>query len=437
MHPHRLAARHLRGLARRCVVVLAVQAVSGLVRHQVQRPPVASGPAETLERLHPRRMRRAVVVAVAGDGLAPQLDPPARRAQRLARRVGTERVEVDLRGFAHQRFAGGHRVALGAEVLICQGLRVGGTVNLVDDFDPLVGGTPLGELLPEAQALGQASEDPVVVARLPHRLGHCGHGDQHRLRAADVVAFERRRRREHDVGPPGNRRPERLLHHDGLGPLPRLHQAIEVLMVMEGVPARPVHEPDVGKAAPAAVEVVRLKRLFQHLGDARDGDGGRPRPAHRNRQARNARPRLSSAGVALRAEAEGVSAARQADLAEHTGQGQRHPVRLLAVVRPLGGQRKVDERALGGHLVRQRDDVTGVDARDLRRPLRRLGCVVVEIPSAERGRAEGQIGTRAGRAAWPATGSIGLGQATVQSLHTTLRRVAAFAHDVGAQHRPA
>ena len=310
-------------------------------------------------------MRRAVVVAVAGDGLAPQLDPPARGAQRLTRRVGTERVEIDLRGFPHQRFVRGHRVALGAEFLICRGLRVGSTVNLVDDFDPLVGGTPLGELLPEAQALGQASEDPVVVAGLPHRLGHCGHGDQHRLGAADVIAFERCRRRQHDVGPPGDRRPERLLHHDGLGPPPRLHQAIQVLVVVEGVPARPVHEPDVGKAAPAAVEVVRLERPFQHLGDARDGNGGRPRLAHRHRQARNARPRLSRAGVALRAEAECVAAAGQADLAEHARQCQRHPVRLLAMVSPLSGQREVDERALGGHLVRQRDDDIGVDAGHL------------------------------------------------------------------------
>ena len=56
----------------------------------------------------------------------------------------------------------------------------------------------------------------------------------------------------------------------------------------------------------------------------------------------------------LGAEAEGVSPAGQADLAEHARQGQRHPVRLLAMVGPLGGQREVDERALGGHLVRQR-----------------------------------------------------------------------------------
>jgi len=268
MHANRFAARHFGGLAGSGVVVLAVQARCGLVRHQVQREPVAAGSAQAFEGLHPRRVRRAVVVAVAGDGLAPQLDLPARRAQRLSRRVGTEGLQEHLAGFPHRRHARCHHVAAAQELVIWRGLGIRRPVNLVDHLEPLVCSAAFGELLPEVQPLGEAGEDPVVVAGLPHGLRHRRHRDDHRLGATDVVSFQGCGCRQHDVGTAGHRRPKGLVDDDRLGSLPRPHQPVQVLVVVEGVAARPVDELDVGEPAAVPVEVERLTGPFEHLGDA-------------------------------------------------------------------------------------------------------------------------------------------------------------------------
>ena len=100
------------------------------------------------------------------------------------------------------------------------------------------------------------------------------HRDQARIvrRAADVVALERHRRGQRQVGVTGHRRPERVVHDDRLGPRQRPAQARDVLMVVKRIAAAPVDEPDVRESEVLAVEVERLTRMEQHVGHPREGD---------------------------------------------------------------------------------------------------------------------------------------------------------------------
>nr|CRL75320.1 hypothetical protein CPGR_03530 [Mycolicibacterium malmesburyense] len=71
------------------------------------------------------------------------------------------------------------------------------------------------------------------------------------------------------------------------------------------------------------------------------------------------------------------STAGQTDLTEHGGQRQAHPGRLFAVPHPLQRPADGDDRAVLRHSPGQPHDVVGGDARDRRRPPRRLGHTVV------------------------------------------------------------
>src|SRR5262249_54611473 len=76
-----LAARDLAHGADGAGVHLAVQAVARLAGDEVQRIACSRGAAEPFGRLDPARMRRAVVVAEAGDALRVELDAAGRRRQ--------------------------------------------------------------------------------------------------------------------------------------------------------------------------------------------------------------------------------------------------------------------------------------------------------------------------------------------------------------------
>ena len=205
-----------------------------------------------------------------------------------------------------------------------------------------------------AQPAGDLGEDPVVVARLADRLARLLHGDQVGLApaVADVVALERRGGGQHDVGHLGGRRPELLVEHDGVGLAPGLAQAVEVLVVMERVAARPVDEADVGIGVAAAVVVERLAGMQQHVGEARDRD----ELLHRVGALRQGRAGIERAGAAHdvgRPVAGAEAAARQADLAQHAGERHQRPERLLAVMAALQRPVDVDGGARRRHLARQ------------------------------------------------------------------------------------
>ena len=189
-----------------------------------------------------------------------------------------------------------------------------------------------------------------------------------RCARADVVSLQRGRRRQHDVGVARGRGPPRIVHDDGLRPAERGAQLVGVLVMVERIAARPVHQLDVRIGAGAAVEVVRLAGMQQALRDPRRRNGAVERIG-RGLHARRAerRRRFGDAGRGAVTEAE--AAARQADLAETRGQQQHRPIGLLAVIGALQRPRGADHGAVRRHAPRQRADGVGGDAGDRRRPV--------------------------------------------------------------------
>ena len=104
-------------------------------------------------------------------------------------------------------------------------------------------------------------------------------------------------------------------------PRPGPRQPVQVLVVMEGVAAGPVHQPDVRIDAAAAVEFIGLAGMQQHVGHARHGNRDACRVAARA-HFRRGQVGPGIAGSVHRAVPEGEAAAGQADLAQQ--RGQRH-----------------------------------------------------------------------------------------------------------------
>ena len=164
--------------------------------------------------------------------------------------------------------------------------------------------------------------------------------------------------------------PERVMHHHGLRPGERLAQPGEVLVVVERVPAAPVDELDVRVTAVLPVVVVARAGMQQHVRDPghRDVGAGAVRALGQTRR----RKAAGQADIAARSVPVPESAARHADLAEHRGQDQAQPHRLLAVLGPLQRPADRDQRAPGRQLAGQRADPLRRDAGQGGRPRRGL-----------------------------------------------------------------
>ena len=217
----------------------------------------------------------------------------------------------------------------------------------------------------------------MVVARFADRLARFLHGDQIGLArgVADVVALQAGGGGQHDVGHLGGRRPELLMEHHRLGLAPGEPQPVEILMVMKRIAARPIDQADVGIDVLGAVVGEALAGMQQHVGDACH----RNELAHRVgalRQGRAGMTQRTAAHQVRRPVAAGEAAAGQADLAQHGGQGDQRPERLLAVVRALQRPADAQHGAAGRHLARQGHDAMGGDAGDLLGPPGVLGLAV-------------------------------------------------------------
>ena len=141
---------------------------------------------------------------------------------------------------------------------------------------PLARGPALGEGFPCPQPFRQGREGGEVIARLPVRLGQPRHGEQGGVSAAgaEVVALDRHRRGQDDIGVPRGGGPERVVHHHGLRPGERLAQPGEVLVMVKRVPAAPVDQLDIRVAAALPVVVVDGARIQQHVRDPGHRDAG-------------------------------------------------------------------------------------------------------------------------------------------------------------------
>ena len=237
--------------------------------------------------------------------------------------------------------------------------------------------SPFREPLGDAHRVREVGEDREVASSLRPGLDRLTHGDEARVvrRAAQIVPLERHRRRQHDVGVASHRRPERVVDDDRLRPRERPTQAREILMVVEGIAAAPVHEADVGEGQSLAVEVEGLAGMEQHVRDAREGDevGHGVAPLG---QSRRADAQRRAADVSERAVALAEAAAGQPDLAEHRRQRHRQPRRLLAVLDALERVVDVDQGPLRGHAPGERADARRGNLGQPLGPLRRLRAAV-------------------------------------------------------------
>ncbi len=138
-----------------------------------------------------------------------------------------------------------------------------GAELVVDVLDPPVGAPTLGEPVADSEPPSQLGEDVVVVSGLGHRFDRLLHPEDEVVIAgpADVVSLQWGGGGEHDVAVAGQGVPERLVADGGVRGLPGPGQPVQILMMMERVPTRPVDESGVGVGVTAAVVVELLAAM--------------------------------------------------------------------------------------------------------------------------------------------------------------------------------
>ena len=195
-----------------------------LVGKEMQRKGLGVLAAEPFARLEPGRMRRTIVIGEPRDLGREELDPAGWRPQLVLPRIVPEVAEEDvgLAGGGNSQIARGPESVEGrqrhslAPALWRQPRRYGGARRFV---------AALGEGISHAEAVRKFAEMAKSFRASP--TGSTALYIAIVLvapRAADVVALQRRGRRQHDIGVVGGRGPPRLVDDDGLRLLPAFHE---------------------------------------------------------------------------------------------------------------------------------------------------------------------------------------------------------------------
>src|SRR5579872_4359535 len=71
--------------------------------------------------------------------------------------------------------------------------------------------------------------------------------------------------------------PDLFMHDDCIGSMPRRQQAVQILMVMERIPAGPIYQLDVRVVPAPTIEIELFSRTLEHIGDTRHGNEGTDR----------------------------------------------------------------------------------------------------------------------------------------------------------------
>ena len=142
------------------------------------------------------------------------------------------------------------------------------------------------------------------------------------------------------------------MNHDGLGALPGPRKPVQILMMVKGIAAGPIDQPDIGIAATLPVVVEFAARVEQHVGDPGHRYEGLDRIATL-RQGWPGQQAIRAADIVGRTIGERDTAPRQSDLPEHRGQTHRRPEGLLAMVGPLQSPGDIDQTAVRGKFDRQ------------------------------------------------------------------------------------
>ena len=225
-------------------------------------------------RRQPGRVGRAIVVIEACDGFRIDLDLAAWCRQLVVEGIvaeGAQKAAV-IGGRRQREFAPPPELFEVRRIPAGIGKRP--PRRLVKMGQPLPAIASLREGLLDAQSPRQRGKDIEIVARFADRIHGPSHRDQPWIGAggADIVALQRHRRRQHDVGEFCHRRPGALVHDNGLRDIEGPSQPIDVLVMMERVAARPIDQLDIRVLHRAAVIFELLARMQEHVGDTRDRD---------------------------------------------------------------------------------------------------------------------------------------------------------------------
>jgi hypothetical protein len=139
------------------------------------------------------------------------------------------------------------------------------------------------------------------------------------------------------------------MNDNRLGLLPRLAEAVEILVVMEWIAATPVHQTNVGVVALVSVKAVWLPRIEQHVGNTRDRYGIwysiLPTRQGWAWESFKRHPDTADRPVTIP-----YAATRQPDLTQHRSQGRCHPIGLLSILRTLKRPRDCNQSSRISHL---------------------------------------------------------------------------------------
>ena len=325
--------------------------------------------AQPFARRQPCRHGRAIVMGQPGQGLTAQHDLAAFGRQRLANGIGAEPGKIGVMAF--QRHLGKALLPEGIELghlVALRGVRGAGLVIQVPQPAHFVAALVKGIAHP--QPLRQRAEDVEIRPRLPDRGNRLLHR-HHQIRPAvsgNVVALQRGRGRQHDIGPPRSGGEHRILHHDGFGPGPGLGQAVQILMVMIGVAARPIDHPHIGIAAGLPLIGELRAGVLQHVGNPGNRDETVVRLDPLRDRGRTSgvqmHPHPAQTAIAI-----ADPAPRQADLPGQRRQSQRRPIGLFAMAGALQAPAQGHHGAGVNHGGGQIADAIRRNAADRRGPV--------------------------------------------------------------------
>ena len=121
-----------------------------------------------------------------------------------------------------------------------------------------------------SQPRRQTGKNIVITARLADRWHRLLHGNKKSVAqsATDIVSFQRCRHWQHDVGTTRRRRPPRFVYDDGFRLLPGNEKPVEVLLLVKGIAAGPIDQPDIRIHQRTAVEFKFSAGVQQHVDHA-------------------------------------------------------------------------------------------------------------------------------------------------------------------------
>src|SRR5262249_27904365 len=238
----------------------------------MQRIVCGAGAAQPFRRLEPRRMTQAIVVFETRDSLGKNLNPAGRRMQPFAFGVAAKILEQYVRFETHRYL----EVSAFPEFLELRPLKLCGQTlcarDFVNVFDQVHRGQTLSDGLAASEALCEVGEDFEVVACFRDRFDRLLHRDDESIAIgpANVVAFECSCCRQYDIRVARSRGPPRFMDNYGVGLLNRVYETIKIVMMVKGIAATPIYQPNVRVGVTLAVVVELLSGIEQQIRDPCD-----------------------------------------------------------------------------------------------------------------------------------------------------------------------